>query len=278
MIKRKDFILMSMIIGIMFFSSCSHTVYTNSWQTVDFTVLRKSETTEPLRFYDSKSKLQYEVSNDYKNLFILIKATDQQSQMKILRAGMTVGIDTLAKKKPQVEILFPFPSSHDKNSSTTGEKKDWHKTDTSSQKKHFMAQYKEIHLSGFKSPINGILPLHNDYGIYVNITWDSLNIMYYKAIIPFKTFYKDSLTASDSIKIFDFAVNINALTMQHSEGEESGSHGGGMHGGGMHGGGMHGGGGGHYSSGEGGTGDRSSLFEATKFNSRMKLALQPQQK
>lgn len=152
MIKRQVFILLSMLTVIIFYSSCSHTVYTNSWQTDDFTVLRKSETTEPLRFYDSKSKLQYQVANDYKNLYICLKATDQQSQMKIIRAGMTVGLDTLGKKSPQVEVLFPFPIVHAKNSSsetsTDNNKRDWRsKSDTGNQRKHFMSQYNEIHLS-----------------------------------------------------------------------------------------------------------------------------------
>jgi hypothetical protein len=286
MIKRQVLILLSLLAVIIIISSCSRKVtYTNSWQSGDFTKLNKSETEEPLRFYDEKSKLQYEVSNDYKNLYICLKATDQQSQMKIMRAGMTVGIDTLGKKSPQVEILFPFPVAHQKNGSSgnsNDNKRDWHnKSDTSNPRKHFMSQYNEIHLSGFKPPVNGIVPLHNVYGIYVNITWDSLNIMYYKAIIPFKTFFKDSLIASDSSRIFDFSVTVNGIEMQHSEGGESGSHGGGMHGGGM-GGGMRGGGmggyggGGHY--GGGGSDVRSSMFETNKFYTRIKLSTRQQVK
>lgn len=249
--------------------------YTNSWQSGDFTVLSKSETSEPLRYYDKKSKVQYEVSNDYKNLYICLKATDQQSQIKIVRAGMKVGIDTLGKKSPQAEILFPFPVTHQKNgnSQSNDNKKDWHnKSDTSNQRKHFMSQYNEIHLSGFKAPINGIVPLHNDYGINVNITWDSLNIMYYKAIIPFKTFFKDSLSAADSNRIFAFSVTLNGLSMPHSGGEESGSHEGGMHGGmggGMYGGGYYGMGGGDYYGGSG------SMFEPSHFYSRIRLAAHP---
>ncbi|MGD0710897.1 MAG: hypothetical protein ABR968_06910 [Bacteroidales bacterium] len=276
--KRQVLILLYLFIAIII-SSCSHKgVYLNSWQNGDFKVPSKSETSEPLSFYDAKSKLQYQVSNDFKNLYICLKATDQQSQMKIIRAGMTVGIDTLGKKSTQVEILFPFPAIYQKDNSSntsTENKKDWHnKSDTGNQRKHFMSQYSEIHLSGFKPPINGVLPLHNVYGIYVNITWDSLNIMYYKAIIPFKTFFKDSLIASDSSRIFDFSVTVNGITMQHLEGGESGSHGGGM--GGMHGG-MHGGGG-QYGSGGYGSDDRSSMFETTHFYSRIKLVTHPQPK
>jgi hypothetical protein len=293
MIKRQVLILLSLLAVIIIISSCSRKIaYTNSWQSEDFTKLSKSETEEPLRFYDEKSKLQYEVSNDYKNLYICLKATDQQSQMKIVRAGMTVGIDTLGKKSPQVEIMFPFPVIHAKDGSSdasTDTKKDWHnKSDTSNQRKHFMKQYNEIHLSGFKPPVNGIIPLHNAYGIYVNITWDSINIMYYKAIIPFKTFFKDSLIASDSSRTFAFSVDVNGMPMGQSgsHGGEGGGHssgmggggmggmGGGMHGGGMGGGGMRGGGG-QYGN---GSGDRSSMYESSKFYARIKLSTRPQVK
>jgi len=291
MIKKQGLILMFLLIAIIIISSCSHkVVYTNAWQSDDFTVLSKKETSEPLSFYDAKSKLQYQVTNDYKNLYICLKATDQQSQMKIIRAGMTIGLDTLGKKSPQVEVLFPFPVVHAKNSSSEtpndNNKRDWRsKSDTGNQRKHFMSQYNEIHLSGFKAPINGIVPLHNVYGISVNITWDSLNIMYYKAIIPFKTFFKDSLIDSDSSRIFAFSVNVNGIEMQSGShggnGGEGGGHGGGMGGGGMHGGGMGGGGmhggGGHYGGG-GGSDDRSSMFETTKFHTRIKLTTRPKVK
>ena len=90
-------------------------------------------------------------------------------------------------------------------------------------------------------------------------------------------------------KIFGFKVSVNALTMQHANKGESGSQGGGMHGGGGMGGGMHGGGGGmrgggmhggggHSGNGNDGTADRSSLFKATNFMSRIKLVLPAQRK
>ena len=292
--KQHILILLPLFTLLMLFFSCSHTFFKSTWQSEDFTVLHKSETSEPLRFFDPQSKLQYSFSNDKKNIYICIKATDEQSQIKIIRAGMTVGFDTLGKKEPQVKILFPFPGFHQKNNSSANppknnasveNKKDGHKSEISSMRKQFMSQYNEIHLSGFKAPIDGVLSAENNYGISVNIVWDTLNIMYYKAIIPFKTFYKDSLVASDTSKILGFYINVNALTMQHTNKEESGSQEGGMHGsggmhgggGGMHGGGMHGGGG-HSGKGDSSMDDRSSLFQATTFMSRLKLAYSPQRK
>lgn len=233
MIKRQILVLLSLFAAILLISSCSHkVVYTNKWQSDDFTELSKAETAQSLRFYDSKSKLQYEVTNDNKNLYICIKATEQQLQNKITKAGMRVGIDTLGKKKPQVHILYPFPATRkqDESNNQNQGRHSSHRQDTGTHRSRAVSQFGEIHLSGFSPSINGILLPNNDYGISITIMWDTMNTMYYKAIIPFKTFYKDSLTASDSTKIFGFSVAVNEEVQQPGS---RGGNGGGLRGGGV---------------------------------------------
>ena len=103
--------------------------------------------------------------------------------------------------------------------------------------------------------------------------------------IPFKTFYKDSLTTSDSTKIFNItlvSVGMKKPDFSQRNGEGISFGGGGMGGGrgGMHGGGHGGsyggghGGGGYHNNGENrGTEDRSDLFETNKILINMKLAV-----
>jgi hypothetical protein len=286
MVKWQVLLLLSLITAILLISSCSRkVVYTNKWQSDDFTDLNKAETGQSLRFYDPKSKLQYEVTNDNKNLYVCIKATDQQLQSEITKSGMKVGIDTLGKNKPQVLILYPFPATRQQsNSSDQNQSRHYsHRTDTSSHRSRSSSQFGEVHLSGFDPAINGILPPDNNFGISINIMWDTMNTMYYKAIIPFKTFYKDSLTASDSIKIFSFSVIVNEYAQQPGSGgnggiRPSGGIGIGMGSGigiGMGGIGIStglGGGGG------GGGGSRVSSATAANVGIRIKLASLPQQK
>jgi hypothetical protein len=282
--KRKVILLLSVVAAVLLISSCSHkVVYTNRWQSDDFTGLSNAETGQSLRFYDPKSKLQYEVTNDYKNLYICIKAPDEQLQNRITKAGMKVGIDTLGKKKPQVLILYPFPATRKQDGSANQSQgyHSRHRQDTSTHRSQSSSRFGEVHLSGFDPSINGILPPDNDFGISVNIMWDTMNIMYYKAIIPFKTFYKDSLTASDSSNVFGFFVTVNEVAQQPV------SNGGGMRGSGVSVGmGMGGGigfgmGGIGVSTGlggnRGGTG-RPSRATAADVGITIKLAAQPQQK
>jgi hypothetical protein len=285
--KRKVLLLLSMVTAVLLISSCSHkVVYTNKWQNDDFTELSKAETGQSLRFYDKKSNLQYEVTNDNKNLYICIKATDQQLQNKITKAGMKVGIDTLGKKKPQVHILYPFPVTRQQNGSSNQNqgRHSSHRQDTGSHRSQSSPQFGEIHLSGFYPPINGILPPNNDYGISINIMWDTMNTMYYKAIIPFNTFYKDSLAASDSTTIFGFSIAVNEAVQQPgSRGGNGGIRPSGGIGIGMGGGIGFGMGGIGISTGMGGGrggggGGNPSHATAANVDIRIKLASQPQQK
>jgi hypothetical protein len=260
--------------------ACSKTIYKGSWQEKDFSKISSAEWVEPLRFYDSKSHLQYSVSNDLNNLYLCIKATDEQSQFKILKAGMQVWIDTLEQKKPQVGIYFPQIKRYSPETEPL-EKKFGQKHDVTQQKKLFLAEYKEIKIAGFKPFVGNNLPLHNDFRISVDISWDSLNIMYCKAILPFKTFYKESLSEKDSVKAFNFSIIVNAIQMPEKKehhGDESsdgmsggGSFGGGMSGG-MYGGGPGGGGmhGGHH--GGGGKDDRDAESESTNIKFKINLA------
>ena len=106
-----------------------------------------------------------------------------------------------------------------------------------------------------KKSIPDYLAPENEYGINVSINWDVNNIMIYEAIIPFKTFYKPTLTAIDSLKNFDFSMTIHGFPPpeKKDDGGNSGG-GGGMGGGGMPGGGGGMGGGGMNGGGMGGGG------------------------
>ena len=67
--------------------------------------------------------------------------------------------------------------------------------------------------------------------------------MNYEAVIPFSTFYKTELVPSDSSRIFNYEIKINAPDKSNNISGGSNMGGGGMRGGGMGGGGgMRGGG------------------------------------
>lgn len=209
----KKLFIAGLIITIM--SSCATIVYPGLWPSKPVKADGNSnEWSIPLRFYDQDSKLCYSVTNDSANLYLCIRAADEQIQMKILRAGMQLWIDTTGKNKQQVGILFPFTST---GRNAPPEIIPNQKPGVNAMREELIGKYNEMQLKGFKPPIGGLTPLKNDYDISVGINRDSTNLMIYEAVIPFKTFYKQTLSASDSTKIFGITIIVNALQMSGSK-------------------------------------------------------------
>ncbi|MES2397721.1 MAG: hypothetical protein V4549_17045 [Bacteroidota bacterium] len=214
-------------IGLTILSSCTHYIYIykSQWSINKITVDGKlTEWQLPLKFYDDKSKLQYAIANDNENLYLCIRATDEQTQMKMFAAGMQVLIDTSENSDKSgilPSILFP----QGKQRGSEGHMKETmmeEKPDMNTFKNRRSLELNSLELAGFNPHINdGIYPLQNDYGISASIVTDSNKILSYEAVIPFKTFYKNSLSLADSSKIISVTIVLNGLSIP----------GGGMHGG-----------------------------------------------
>ena len=252
------------LLVLCLFSSCSHKVYDAlDWQSNKVTVDGKiPEWSNPLRFYNDKSKINYTITNDRRNLYVCMKISDVTAQIKILRGGMEFRIDTLGKKSFPIALIYPIANHQTtmrNRGETQTERSPKEKPERSSMAQNLLIQAKELQLVGFKSPLGGILSLFNtSYGILAAMDVDSLGIMYYEAVIPFRTFYKNELIPADSNKVFSYEIKVNGVSAPQQEGGGGsrgmggGSHGGiGMGGGGFGGGGM---GGGHRGGGMGGSG------------------------
>src|SRR5262249_16965638 len=67
----------------------------------------------PYPNYDAKAMVAYATSNDKENLYITMETGDDLTQIKILKQGMTVSIDTAGRKEQQYSIAFPLPNDED---------------------------------------------------------------------------------------------------------------------------------------------------------------------
>ncbi len=248
---KKLFAIIS--IGIIFFiSACSpKAMYQTSWQSTPVVADgNPSEWRIPLRFYDSDTKLNYTLSNDDEKIYLCVRIVDELSQAKIMRSGLNIWFDTLAKKNKQCGILFPVPDKGGDEyqtdvASSSGSNRGGGKKgrDVDAIKNKFLRQANQMQLVGFKKSIPDYLAPENEYGINVSINWDVNNIMIYEAVIPFKTFYKTALVAQDSLRNFDFSMTIHGFPAPEKKDDgNSGSSGSAIPGGGMGGNGMNSGG------------------------------------
>lgn len=200
------------IILLSFVSCTPALISTLSWQNDLITIDgNMGEWSNPLRFYDSKSKINYSITNNRRNLYVCMKITDEASQFRVMYAGMEFCIDTMGKKTFPIVLMFPTGNDSRMQDESIEEKKYIAQSDIAFVKQKFLSLVKEMELKGFKPPFTGSVPLSNPNSICASLNWDKSGILVYEAVIPFNSFYKDELAPSDSNKVFNFKIKINAL-------------------------------------------------------------------
>ena len=61
--------------------------------------------------YDLKTKLQYQVLNDQRMVYVRLKAADPVAQAKLIRLGMVVWLDTTGRNQHQFGVRYPLGGS-----------------------------------------------------------------------------------------------------------------------------------------------------------------------
>jgi len=195
------------------FTSCSKVTYSHlKWQAASTATDGKPDEWKlPLKFYDQESKLNYDISNDKTNLYVIFKITDEFTKAKALRSGIQFAIDVNGKKAFPVTINYTFPLEH--TLPLPGEMVNNPETqeEVRMQERLHFSQIM-LNLSGFKAPVKeGLLSLKNEYGIHGAFDIDKNDILYYELKIPFATFYKETITAEDTLAPFNFQITLQAM-------------------------------------------------------------------
>ena len=58
--------------------------------------------------YDPTSKLQYQVLNDSRTVYVRLKVADQATQARVLRRGLTIWLDTTGRNQHQFGVRYPL--------------------------------------------------------------------------------------------------------------------------------------------------------------------------
>ncbi|RFS19604.1 hypothetical protein DVR12_23550 [Chitinophaga silvatica] len=162
-----------------------------------------SEWPKPLQFYNNTAKLFYTIANDQENLYVIVSVPDPQSQMKILRSGLTFSVNITGKKKNGPSITFPLvnevnPGNPDAPESSRA-------LIAGELKKQLLANAKEIKVDGFENIPDGNIPVHNTYGIQTAGSYDSNGNLVCELAIPLKLL--GVTTASTTPIAYHFKVN-----------------------------------------------------------------------
>ncbi len=167
---------------------------------------------EPLSYYDSKARIQYQVANDDTALYIILKTMDYKAQAKILRAGMDIVLDTMGKKKSAAAILYPLPGETKLqwiSDPAEPERQELEHPDLKTLRTEYELSEKNIKYADLNGMPKTVERANNNSPIAVAISWDRDNILTYEARIPFRTFYHERLTAADAKKILLITVKVH---------------------------------------------------------------------
>lgn len=289
---KNSFFYISLLFFITACSSSKHssssTKLPGTWQSQPVIVDgNNSEWPSPYPSYDANAMIGYAVSNDSNNLYLTIETGDEMTQIKILKAGMTVWIDTGGAKSQNMGINFPLPNNSEpldlpKSGSHRGggEEPEYGENITgtikglSSKIRRAMEGAQQMSIDGFSACNGGyMVKQENNCDIKVSIGMDEYKELIYEAAIPFKALYNRPITKADLGKPVSVCFAIKAFKSPSSNGNVSdatrANHGatgiGGGMGGGMRGGGMRG---------ANSANPREHLYESSKTWKQFGLAFQ----
>ena len=197
--------------------------------------------------------ISYLVSNDDKNLYLVVKSTDMGNNTKILAGGITFSINPDGKKKDKEGITLTYPLINRAQFRRGGQggggggavvagrpafggmgggggvqltpkQRD---SAMAAMQKTQLAQVKEIKLRGFKKTTDTLVSIYNDMGSKAAASIDKDNVFFYEAAIPL-----DELGLTlDNAKEFAYNVKLNGLQLPGMDFNRGGGGGGGGGGG-----------------------------------------------
>ena len=176
----------------------------------------------PYPNYDAKSMVGYATSNDRQNLYITMQTGDLLTQMKILKQGMTVTIDTNGKKDGQFNINYPLENDIEmidpkqdlkerKDNQGYAAKKLDQKLDKGMQSAN------QFSLDGFSTCDGGyIITQTTPCGIKVRARIDEYRQLVWEAVVPFRVMYnKEMITEADAGKPVSVCFTVNKFVYQN---------------------------------------------------------------
>lgn len=149
----------------------------------------------PLAKEKDKIGLSYQMTNDVRNLYLIVQVTDTAIQKQIIRNGFEVWVNKDNKKDKTMGVLYPRPS---KTADIVDMPQD------------------SLKLIGFL--------LHNgnrsmkDSEVRIASHLNDDKQMIYELQIPFNTFYKEKLTEADKKLKFRIGLTIKEPAMTDSDG------------------------------------------------------------
>lgn len=198
--KLKSIIFMSLCFGQVAQAANNKSVYKTD-VTVDG--LNK-EWKAPLPRYNKNVGLNYDISNDERNLYIIVRVTDTASVRQVMQNGLEVWINKDGKKKNTAGITYPMAPDKAKAGARPG-------IQNMKTADGFSMNINELTLTGFylengRQPVKGC-------PVKVAIKKDSSDCIVLELAVPFNAFYKEQLEPQDLKSKFYVGFVVKGVTV-----------------------------------------------------------------
>jgi len=201
---------------------CAKTpVYKSTWQQPR---LPQDGTNDDLKMhYDHEAGMMYGMSNDSENLYVYLKVPNELVQKKIMLTGLTLWIDTVAKKEKQLGLMFPVKS---KSGAGPGIRPPAGRSGNPGENNPPKEDNKKFN-ARFASGIEGMLVLNyngkgstgflnnkNSEGINATIRYDNNDALCYEAEIALNRIFSDpGQFLNDTTCYFSFGFETGKIEM-----------------------------------------------------------------
>ncbi|HUB62788.1 MAG TPA: hypothetical protein VL978_18870 [Puia sp.] len=202
------------ILSVTFFlSACSHKLAPlGHYQTTPVVADGIADDwTLPLRFANATYTLQYNITNDNRNIYVCVLSRDEQTMLRMLRSGITVYFDPKGQNSRDISLHYPLRKQPDPNIRNRDGEPLTNRND-SSWEQELLAQSDSYGTTGFSGIENGQFAVKDSKSpIRVAIQFthhDSLLV--YEAIIPIVNVLGAALSSRNPKKPFSVGVVLNA--------------------------------------------------------------------
>jgi len=174
-----------LIAGLLLNMNASAQDEPNKWAPASIKIDgQPTEWPKPLQFYNNVTKLFYTIANDKENIYVVVSVPDPQSQMKIMRSGLTVSLNASGKKKGGASVTFPLTANVSAGAPDVPEAS--RALIAGELKKQILANLKEIKVDGFDSIPNGNIPVQNTFGILSAAGYEASGNLVCELAVPLK--------------------------------------------------------------------------------------------
>ena len=148
--------------------------------------------------YDSNTKLQYQVLNDTRTVYVRIKAADAPAQAKLAYLGLVVWLDTTGRNQQQLGIRYPlgvdlnsFKAPAERPAGAMGPSAAERQAEHLARLREVIADAHEMELLNYKGSKEPTLTdAQSQLGVKAALALDAQNNLIYELAVPLRMLYR----------------------------------------------------------------------------------------